>query len=172
MSETARNSDRVASPGGRCSISRERQLPHGNDRSSGFVISQMSFLSDKLQTSSLSESQDRQRSSSRFCYFIVRCLIRASRIILIKRRKEKETARLPVFRSSRFGDRTRWHKLVGKFANIILAITTLSLFYFSIFYFRVDQRGSRFLLFLLDRYIFTIDRISYRLRIVRRILRI
>lgn len=32
----------------------------------------------------------------------------------------------------------------GKFANIILAITTLSLFYFSIFYFRVDQRGSSF----------------------------
>lgn len=162
MSETARNNDRVASPGGRCSISRERQLPHGNDRSSGFVISQMSFLSDKLQTSSLSESQDRQRSSSRFCYFIIRCLIRALRV-LIKRKKETETAHLSVFRSSRFGDRTRWHKLEGKFANIILAITTLSLFYFSIFYFRVDQRGSRFLLFLLDRYIFTIDRISYRL---------
>lgn len=57
MSETARNSDRVASPGGRCSISRERQLPHENDRSSSFVISQMSFLSDKLHTSSLSRAK-------------------------------------------------------------------------------------------------------------------
>lgn len=90
MSETARNSDRVASPGGRCSISRERQLPHGNDRSSSFVISQMSFLSDKLQTSSLSERQNRQRSSSRFCYFIVRCLIRDLRIILIRKKKKKK----------------------------------------------------------------------------------
>lgn len=49
----------------------------------------MSFLSDKLQTSSLSESQDQQRSSSRFCYFIVRRLIRDLRVILIKKKKKK-----------------------------------------------------------------------------------
>lgn len=110
-------------------------------------------------------------------------------------KKKKETTDLPLFRSSRFDDRTRWHKLEGKFANIIVAITTLSLFYFSIFYFRVDQRGSSFnalpifhfvshprrtpsgrrsfsryfpfLLFLLDRRIFTIGWISCRLRFVR-----
>lgn len=197
VSETARNNDRVASPGWRCSISRERQLPHGNDRSSSFVVSQMSFLSDKLQTSSLSRAR------------INNALLPASSFFLLfycplsdtwfthncNLKKKKETTDLPLFRSSRFDDRTRWHKLEGKFANIIVAITTLSLFYFSIFYFRVDQRGSSFnalpifhfvshprctpsgrrsfsryfpfLLFLLDRRIFTIGWISYRLRFVR-----